>query len=405
MKSIEVFAGAGGLGMGIGLAGFEHLAVVEWDKWACDTIRENKQRGFPLVSNWPLTQGDVRAFDFSPLPEGLDLVAGGPPCQPFSMGGKHQAYNDERDMFPVAINVIRRLKPRAFIIENVKGLTRPSFANYYQYILLQLEFPEVVKQEGEDWKSHYHRLQLEKTSGRLHAGGYLAYNVVPTLVNAADYGVPQRRERVFIVGIRDDQGIEWGFPRDTHSLDSLLYDQWVSREYWDRHGIARRKRPSIPPTFQPRAERLRYLGRPMFHRPWRTVRDTLQGLPDPEKATDAPYINHRFQPGAKPYPGHTGSPLDMPAKTLKAGDHGVPGGENMMVKDNGEVRYFTVRESARLQTFPDGYVFHGTWTETMRQLGNAVPVELARFVAASVAEKLVESGMKAIRKQFAGTVN
>ncbi len=405
MKSIEVFAGAGGLGMGIGLAGFKHLAVVEWNKWACDTIRENKQRGFPLVANWPLTQGDVRAFDFSPLPEGLDLVAGGPPCQPFSMGGKHQAYNDERDMFPVAINVIRQLQPRAFIIENVKGLTRPSFANYYQYILLQLEFPEVIKQEGEDWQSHYHRLQSERTSGCLHAGGYLAYNVVPTLVNAADYGVPQRRERVFIVGIRDDQGIEWGFPRDTHSLDSLLYDQWVSREYWDRHEIPRRKRPSIPATFQSRAERLRYLGRPMFHRPWRTVRDALKGLPDPEKTPDSPYINHRFQPGARPYPGHTGSPLDMPAKTLKAGDHGVPGGENMMVKDNGEVRYFTVRESARLQTFPDGYVFHGTWTETMRQLGNAVPVELARFVAASVAEKLVESGMKAIRDQFARTVN
>jgi DNA (cytosine-5)-methyltransferase 1 len=94
----------------------------------------------------------------------------------------------------------------------------------------------------------------------------------------------------------------------------------------------------------------------------------------------------------------------MPSKTLKAGDHGVPGGENMMIKDNGEVRYFTVRESARLQTFPDGYVFHGTWTETMRQLGNAVPIELAWFVAASVAEKLVEGGMNVIRVHC-GTIN
>jgi DNA (cytosine-5)-methyltransferase 1 len=83
----------------------------------------------------------------------------------------------------------------------------------------------------------------------------------------------------------------------------------------------------------------------------------------------------------------------MPAKTLKAGDHGVPGGENMMVRENGELRYFSVRESARLQTFPDGFVFHGSWTETMRQLGNAVPVALAHFVAASVAEKLIETRM------------
>ena len=91
------------------------------------------------------------------------------------------------------------------------------------------------------------------------------------------------------------------------------------------------------------------------------------------------------------YPGHTGSPLDLPAKTLKAGDHGVPGGENMMVLENSAVRYFSVRESARLQTFLDGYVFHGSWTETMRQLGNAVPVSLARLVAASVAVRLAES--------------
>jgi DNA (cytosine-5)-methyltransferase 1 len=405
MKSIELFAGAGGLGMGISLAGFSHLAVVEWDKWACDTIRENKQRGFPLVSDWLLREGDVRDFDFSLVPEGLDLVAGGPPCQPFSMGGKHQAYHDERDMFPAAIDVIRKLKPRAFIVENVKGLTRPSFANYYQYILLQLEFPEVIKRKGEDLKSHFNRLQAEKTSGHLHAGRHLAYNVVPTLVNAADYGIPQRRERVFIVGFRDDQGIQWSFPSETHSLETLLHDQWIGCEYWDRHQIPKRKRPSIPVTLEARVERLRQLGKPLFHRPWRTVRDALQGLPDPEVMTDSPFINHRFQPGAKAYPGHTGSPLDMPAKTLKAGDHGVPGGENMMVKDNEEVRYFTVRESARLQTFPDGYVFHGTWTETMRQLGNAVPVGLAQIIASSVAEKLVESGMNVLHGQFTETIN
>lgn len=397
MKSIELFAGAGGLGMGISLAGFKHLAVVEWDKWACDTIRENQQRGFPLVSDWSVAEGDVRKFDLSTAPEDLDLVAGGPPCQPFSMGGKHRAYNDERDMFPAIIDAIRKLKPRAFIIENVKGLTRPGFANYYQYILLQLEFPEVSRRKDENWKEHFNRLQSEKTSGRLHAGSYLAYNVVPTLVNAADFGIPQKRERVFIAGFRDDQGIEWSFPNETHSFESLLHDQWVSGEYWDRHEIAKRKRPRVPENFLARVERLRRLGPHIFHRPWRTVRDALQGLPDPEKSADPYCINHRFQPGARQYPGHTGSPLDLPAKTLKAGGHGVPGGENMMVKDNGEVRYFTVRESARLQTFPDGYVFHGTWSETMRQLGNAVPVGLAHIVASSVARKLVESGMDAIR--------
>ena len=122
-------------------------------------------------------------------------------------------------------------------------------------------------------------------------------------------------------------------------------------------------------------------------------------IPDPRKRTAKEFNNHNFQDGAKTYKGHTGSPLDLPAKTLKAGDHGVPGGENMMVLDNGTVRYFTVRESARIQTFPDGYIFHGSWTETMRQLGNAVPVALARRVAASVAERLAESGIRKIIKK------
>jgi DNA (cytosine-5)-methyltransferase 1 len=80
--------------------------------------------------------------------------------------------------------------------------------------------------------------------------------------------------------------------------------------------------------------------------------------------------------------------LDEPAKTLKAGDHGVPGGENMLLKPDGSVRYFTVRESARLQTFPDDYVFSGSWTENMRQLGNAVPVRLAEVIASSIRNHL-----------------
>lgn len=394
MKSVELFAGAGGLGLGTALAGFEHVAVVEWDKWACDTIRENQLRGFPLVSKWDLAENDVRAHDFSTLPEGLDLVAGGPPCQPFSISGKHRAHNDERDMFPTVVDVIQNLKPRAFLIENVKGLTRSTFANYYQYILLQLEFPEVRRLEREDWRGHYQRLQAEKTSGQLHSGGYLAYNVVPSVLNAANYGVPQKRERVFIIGFRDDLGIEWSFPTETHSLDSLLYRQWISSEYWDRHKIASRNRPEIDKILQSRVARL--IGKPMFQLPWRTTRDALMDLPNPETTPHSPFNNHRFQAGARRYPGHTGSTLDLPAKTLKAGDHGVPGGENMMIKDNGDVRYFTVREAARLQTFPDGYVFHGSWTETMRQLGNAVPVSLAQVVAASIAEKLLESEMKGL---------
>lgn len=394
MKSVELFAGAGGLAMGVSLAGFESLAVVEWDKWACDTIRENQKRGFPVIQDWPLWEGDVRLFDWSSIPENIDLLAGGPPCQPFSMGGKHRAFGDSRDMFPTTVEVVRKLRPKSFIIENVKGLTRSSFANYYQYILLQLEFPEVFRKDNETWQEHLKRLQSEKSSGALHLSG-LTYNVVPTLVNAADYGVPQKRERVFIVGFRSDLDIRWSFPRPTHTLDSLLYSQWITGEYWEHHKIGNKNKPSLCSRLESSIRRLSSL-LPPEEKPWRTIRDALIDIPDPRHADARNFLNHGFQGGAKAYPGHTGSPLDLPAKTLKAGDHGVPGGENMMVLTNGEVRYFSARESARLQTFPDGYVFHGSWSETMRQLGNAVPVALGRRVAASVGERLAESQIRVL---------
>ncbi|MYN14223.1 DNA (cytosine-5-)-methyltransferase [Pusillimonas sp. TS35] len=393
MKSVELFAGAGGLAMGCEIAGFTHLAVVEWDKWACDTVRENQNRGYPLLANWVLHEGDVRAFDWSSVPPGIDLLAGGPPCQPFSIGGKHKAHADNRDMFPATVEIIRQLKPKAFIVENVKGLTRASFANYFSYIQLQLEFPEVPPLKNEDWSEHLARLQVEKTSGRRKGRG-LTYNVVPTLVNAADYGVPQKRERVFIIGFRDDLGIEWSFPAPTHSYDALLRDQWITGAYWKRHGM---RMPPVPQKLANRVAKLRQTA--LFDTlAWRTVRDAIQGLPDPRSRAAARVPNHVFQAGARSYPGHTGSPFDLPAKTLKAGDHGVPGGENMLVNDDGSVRYFTVRESARIQTFPDGFRFHGSWTETMRQLGNAVPVLLAQRVACSVAEQLALAELRTLEK-------
>ena len=401
MNAVELFAGAGGLAMGVRLAGFSSAALVEWNKPACNTLRLNQARGFPLLADAPAPfEGDVRAFDWASVGQDIDLVAGGPPCQPFSMGGRHRAHDDLRDMFPSTVKIIKTLRPTGFILEYVKGLTRASFANYFQYILLQLEFPEVAARGNEAWDSHFERLQREKTSGALHASG-LTYNVLPTLVNAADYGIPQKRERVFMVGFRSDLGVEWSFPAPTHSEDALLYAQWISGSYWDRHKVPVRQRPTLsgassrassPASSRALAARIERMRSSLFApvaQPWRTVRDALTGLPDAKSSAAADVADHTYQPGAKVYPGHTGSPLDQPAKTIKAGDHGVPGGENMMVLPDGGVRYFSVRETARIQTFPDGFVFNTSWTESMRQLGNAVPVMLARVVASSVATQLL----------------
>lgn len=386
MRAVELFAGAGGLGIGVSRAGFNPAAVIEWNSYCCDTIRENQSRGIEPVSHWPLTEGDVREFDFSQIGGAVDLVSGGPPCQPFSIGGKHRAYLDERDMFPQAIRAVRELRPRAFVFENVKGLTRSTFSNYLEYIKLRLTYPELVGRPGEAWPKHLARLERHYTRGRQEG---LRYQVIKQVLNAADYGVPQRRERIFLVGFRSDVDSGWSSPLPTHSQDALLWSQWRTGEYWDAHKVARRNRPE---GGRGEARALRLSAIPELA-PWRTVRDVLSDLPDPEKnpRAAAAYHNHRFQPGARTYTGHTGSPLDEPAKALKAGDHGVPGGENMLLRPDGSVRYFTVRESARLQTFPDDFLFHGSWTETMRQLGNAVPVTLAEIVARSVHNHLRET--------------
>lgn len=384
MKSVELFAGAGGLGMGLHKAGFRPLQVVEWDRYCCDTIRENQDRNSGLVSDWPLMEGDVRHVDFRSYDGKIDLVSGGPPCQPFSLGGKHRAYNDVRDMFPEAIRAVREARPRAFIFENVKGLTRASFRNYFEYIRLQMEHPEIVIRLDEDWTDHLSRLECYHTKGSRSG---LHYRVVTRVLNAADFGVPQRRERVVFVGFRDDLRIEWSFPEPTHSQEALLWSQVRDGSYWEGHRLS--------PKLHHLSERTKALASRLSGKPrtlpWRTVRDAIYDLPDPQREVNASakWPNHRFQPGARSYPGHTGSPLDEPAKTLKAGVHGVPGGENMLLTPEGNVRYFTVRESARLQTFPDDYIFHGSWSETMRQLGNAVPVDLARMIGTNVARRLL----------------
>jgi DNA (cytosine-5)-methyltransferase 1 len=269
------------------------------------------------------------------------------------------------------------------MFENVRGLLRESFSKYFGYILHQLRYPTIAPRGDEEWTDHLARLE------RIHMSGEnteLRYNVVFQCVNAVDYGVPQHRWRVFLVGVRSDLGIRYSFPVPTHTHDALLYDQWVSGEYWDRHKVPKRRRPALPSCWAKRISDVRTSMREMMGNPWLTVRDAISDLPEIASAKAQPLVaNHYLNPGAKCYAGHTGSALDEPAKALKAGDHGVPGGENMLRAQDGVVRYFSVRECARLQCFPDDWRFEGSWTESMRQLGNAVPLRLGAQMARPLA--------------------
>ena len=369
INSIELFSGAGGLAKGLELAGAHHHAFIEWNSDACKTLRQNYN---PKI----VFEGDVRNVDFDGY-EGIDIIAGGPPCQPFSLGGKAKGMDDERDMFPYAVNAIRKLTPKAFIFENVKGLLRESFSEYFHFILLQLKYPE-VKLDSEDWRVN--NAQLNKI---VNDGSYsgVRYDVQYQLVNAADYGVPQKRERVIIVGFRHDLDIQWNFPLATHSEDALLWQKYVTGKYWERHGLD---------TMDVDQKTAKRLGNKLLNKygmwapelqPWQTIRDALVDL----HSSDTDVCAHSE---AKEYPGHTGSLIDEPSKTIKAGAHGVPGGENMIKFNDNSVRYLTIPEAKRIQTFPDDYIITGAWSEAMRQLGNAVPVRLAEIIAKSVIEKI-----------------
>ena len=367
MRSLELFSGAGGLAKGLENAGFEHIAFVESNKNACMSLYENFDKNKVFF-------GDVKDFNFETL-NNIDVVAGGPPCQPFSLGGKHKANQDTRDMFGYAINAVEKLEPKAFIFENVKGLLRSSFAEYFEYIILRLTYP-TFKDGNESWQEHLN--QLRKLSKCSYIG--TKYDVSYKLVNAANYGVPQIRERVVIVGFRSDLNLSWHFPEETHSEERLLWEMFVTEEYWKRHNISKPNHLFDSPKLLEKINRLK--SRYGLFEPenfaWQTVRDVLSGIPDPRSEHDI--SDHIFRDGARTYAGHTGSDIDLPSKTIKAGNHGVPGGENMIRYEDESVRYFTVFEAKRIQTFPDDFVIKGSWGEAMRQIGNAVPVQLAEII-------------------------
>lgn len=375
MRSLELFSGAGGLALGLEKAGFDSVALVERNQSACATLRHNRP-------DWNVLSDDVRNIRFGQFGP-VDLVAGGPPCQPFSMGGKANGFDDHRDMFPQAVRAVRELQPLAFVFENVRGLLRPGFRNYVEYIRLQLTYPGFPLSLNADWTKNLQRLERHHTSKSSEWG--LQYKVTINLANAANFGVPQHRHRVFFIGFRTDLNARWFFPTETHSADDLIYEQYVTGEYWKRHKF---KSPVCVP--EALKGKIRDLERGLLStaKPWCTVRDAITDLGDPRVSST--WKNHNYQGGARCYPGHTGSPLDEPSKALKAGDHGVPGGENMLRHPNGRVRYFSIREAARIQTFPDEFEFPGSWTESMRQLGNAVPVTLASTVVGSVGKTLKE---------------
>jgi DNA (cytosine-5)-methyltransferase 1 len=417
--SVELFAGGGGLAMAVHRAGFRPLLLNEFVNHACDTLEANGAVPRGEVERipephepWPLVRGDVRDLKMGYLQGQVDLLAGGPPCQPFSLGGVAKGDEDKRNMFPEMFRAIREIQPKAVICENVRGLLRPSFKPYFDYIIRELEFPFEERDPEANWLQHDAILKAKEM--RAAAEPHERYRVYKFEVNAADYGVPQIRKRVIIVAFRGDLKINETILREavktTHSEEALR-NSLSSGEYWHRHPtVAKHVRDHVMAGLQ---NELPLNDGKTGLKPWRTLRDALAGLDrgaeplppirwdrlDRIQYDDMP-VDHVGWPDARFYRGHTPNVLDRPAKTVKAGVHGVPGGESVMLTDfritgpkansapRYRHRYMTVRETARAMTFPDDWKLSGPRGEKMRQLGNAVPVILGEVFAKAVAKVL-----------------
>ena len=179
LSCVEICGGAGGQALGLEMAQFEHIAIVEYEPDYCAVLKENRP-------NWNVICGDVHQFDGAPY-KGVDLFAGGVPCPPFSVASKQLGQDDERDLFPDALRLIGEIFPRAVMLENVRGFLDPKFDGYRQHIL-----------------------------DSISAFGYKVYI---KLLQASDYGVPQLRPRVVIVGIRNDVHTEFQYPT-AHNVDT-----------------------------------------------------------------------------------------------------------------------------------------------------------------------------------------
>ena len=378
---IEIFAGAGGMTLGLQKAGFRFSHVFEIDPHTCETLKNNHSSKGGLLHG-EVCEEDVSKLNWDEFKRPIRLLAGGAPCQPFSLAGRHLADKDDRNMFPEVLRAVRSLRPQTVILENVQGLARSSLRPYLEYVLRQLEWPSVVPKNNEEWQKHDERISQHQEA----TTDECEYHVNRALLEAANYGIAQNRRRVFIIATKGDITGKFDFPLTSHKKEALIRTQ-TNGEYWKSRRIKSLKNGPSGATALDLDDFAAFDA-------WKTVRDAISDLPFPAASESKSDNNHWLIPGARIYRGHSGSRLDWPSKTIKAGVHGVPGGENIVLLDDGTHRYFTLRETARLQGFPDDFVFCGARLHITRQIGNAVPVDLAEAIGRKLFRQIGGSANK-----------
>ena len=307
MNSIEICAGAGGQALGLEQAGFEHCVLVEYESEYCNCLRSNRP-------HWNVICEDVNEFDGKPYYNKIDLLAGGVPCPPFSIAGKQLGADDERDLFPQMLRLVEEVNPRAIMIENVRGLLDAKFDEYRSDILKKME--------------------------------KLGYNTHIKLLNASDYGVPQLRPRVIIVGIRNDIEDIFEFPAELPDvtktvgetlLDLMKENGWIGADSW-----AARANQIAP---------------------------TIVG-------------------GSKKHGGPDLGPTRARKAWAQLGVDGAGGANEAPDKNFEGMPRLTSRMIARIQGFPDEWDFGSKKTKACRMIGNAFPPPVARAVGVQIRKVL-----------------
>lgn len=329
LTAIDLFAGAGGLSLGLQKAGWNVEAAFDYDEAAIGTHRVN----FPGVEHHCI---DVRRVDFRRF-SGIDLVAGGPPCQPFSVSGKRLGSTDLRDMVPDFVRAVEEARPRAFLLENVAGLAMAKFDAY-----------------------------LHEHMYRLHA---LGYTVSKQVLCAADYGVAQNRRRLILVGIRLDQtGEPFHYPAATHG-------PLTNRRY---KTVSEALKGS--PADLPNRAKVVFCKNPVLRKsPFAGMMFNGQGRP-----LDGDGLGHTVPASAGGNRTHIVDPIGL----IREYHSHLLAGEKPRTGQMEGVRRLTVRESARLQSFPDSFEFVGGQSSRYSQVGNAVPPKLGQVVGQSILHSL-----------------
>ncbi len=326
-KSIELFAGAGGLALGLEQAGFKHIALNEFDKDACQTLRNN-------FKNAEIIEADVHNVDFTKYKGMVDFVSGGFPCQAFSYAGNQRGFEDARGtLFFELARAIKEIQPKVFLGENVKGL--------------------FTHDKGRTFAT------ISKVIDEL---GY--YLVPPRVLKAVMYKVPQKRERIFLVGVRKDLAdkVSFNWPSPYNRI-MTLQDAFYKGELFDTDvpksdGQKYPKRKAEILSLVPQGGN------------WRNLPDNLQ----------REFMKGSYYLGG----GKTGMArrlsLNEPSLTLTC----APAQKQTERCHPLETRPLTIREYARIQTFPDSWDFAGNLTSQYKQIGNAVPVNLANAMGCSL---------------------